>query len=97
MLKSLLRGIATTAASAAIMAVASTAYAATAPPADEPLPQTTPGPFEPSWDSLSKYQCPDWFRDAKFGIWAHWSGLVITGPVQAPCAGPCVIKINPKL
>lgn len=42
------------------------------PPADEPLPQTTPGPFGPSWQSLSKYQCPDWFRDAKFGIWAHW-------------------------
>jgi len=32
-----------------------------------------PGPFQPSWDSLaSGYQVPDWFRDAKFGIWAHW-------------------------
>ena len=30
------------------------------------------GKFEPSWQSLSKYNCPDWFRDAKFGIWAHW-------------------------
>ncbi|MBL7739944.1 MAG: alpha-L-fucosidase [Chitinophagaceae bacterium] len=30
------------------------------------------GPFEPSWDSLKQYQTPDWFRDAKFGIWAHW-------------------------
>ncbi len=30
------------------------------------------GQFEPSWGSLSKYQCPEWFRDAKFGIWAHW-------------------------
>ena len=31
------------------------------------------GPFQPSWDSLSSaYQVPDWFRDAKFGIWAHW-------------------------
>lgn len=29
--------------------------------------------FEPTWDSLqSHYQTPDWFRDAKFGIWAHW-------------------------
>jgi alpha-L-fucosidase len=31
-----------------------------------------PGPFKPSWDSLKNYQVPDWFRDAKFGIWAHW-------------------------
>lgn len=31
-----------------------------------------PGPFQPSLESLSGYQCPDWFRDAKFGIWAHW-------------------------
>ncbi len=30
------------------------------------------GPFKPDWDSLKQYQTPDWFRDAKFGIWAHW-------------------------
>ena len=31
------------------------------------------GKFKPAWESLeSQYQCPDWFRDAKFGIWAHW-------------------------
>lgn len=30
------------------------------------------GPFQPNWQSLTNYQCPDWFRDAKFGIWAHW-------------------------
>ena len=30
------------------------------------------GPFQPTWESLSAYQVPDWFRDAKFGIWAHW-------------------------
>ncbi len=42
------------------------------PVASTELP-VAPGPFEPSWDSLSKYQCPEWFRDAKFGIWAHWT------------------------
>jgi len=31
------------------------------------------GPFQPYWESLKSYRCPDWFRDAKFGIWAHWS------------------------
>jgi alpha-L-fucosidase len=30
------------------------------------------GPFLPDWESLKAYRCPDWFRDAKFGIWAHW-------------------------
>ncbi len=29
--------------------------------------------FKPSWESLqAHYKTPDWFRDAKFGIWAHW-------------------------
>lgn len=30
------------------------------------------GAFEPSWSSLEAYECPEWFQDAKFGIWAHW-------------------------
>jgi len=37
-----------------------------------------PGPFEANWDSLGqKYQFPDWFRDAKFGIWAHWDAQCV--------------------
>ena len=32
----------------------------------------TSGPFKPDWNSLSSYQTPEWFRNAKFGIWAHW-------------------------
>jgi Alpha-L-fucosidase len=35
--------------------------------------QVPDGPFLPFWESLKSYRCPDWFRDAKFGIWAHWS------------------------
>jgi alpha-L-fucosidase len=30
------------------------------------------GKFQPGWQSLQQYQTPEWFRDAKFGIWAHW-------------------------
>jgi alpha-L-fucosidase len=30
------------------------------------------GPFKPDWKSFEQYECPPWFRDAKFGIWAHW-------------------------
>lgn len=36
-----------------------------------------PGPFQPTWPSLRAYQTPDWFRDAKFGIWAHWSAQCV--------------------
>ncbi len=31
------------------------------------------GPFRPTWDSLLQYDAPEWYQDAKFGIWAHWS------------------------
>lgn len=30
------------------------------------------GPFQPTWESLSGWECPEWFKDVKFGIWAHW-------------------------
>jgi len=48
------------------------------PPAPAPISAppgygVAKGPFEPTWESLAGgYQVPDWFRDAKFGIWAHW-------------------------
>ncbi len=29
-------------------------------------------PFHPTWNSLAQYRTPDWFRDAKFGIFLHW-------------------------
>lgn len=37
--------------------------------------------FEPSFDSLGTYAAPQWFRDAKFGIWSHW------GPQSVPMFG----------
>ncbi|HEY1801260.1 MAG TPA: alpha-L-fucosidase [Terriglobales bacterium] len=30
------------------------------------------GPFRADWDSLQKYEVPEWYRDAKFGIFIHW-------------------------
>ncbi|HJQ29037.1 MAG TPA: alpha-L-fucosidase [Rubrobacter sp.] len=39
------------------------------------------GPFEPTWESLRRFECPGWFRDAKFGIWSHW------GPQSVPMYG----------
>jgi alpha-L-fucosidase len=31
-----------------------------------------PGPFSANEGSFREYVCPEWFRDAKLGIWAHW-------------------------
>jgi len=43
-----------------------------------PLQAAAPSlPYKPSWDSLAQYQCPEWFRDAKFGIWAHWTAQCV--------------------
>jgi len=30
------------------------------------------GPFSDTWQSLSAYQPPKWYQDAKFGIFIHW-------------------------
>jgi alpha-L-fucosidase len=34
--------------------------------------ESVEGPFQPDWQSLAKYQAPEWYRDAKFGIFIHW-------------------------
>lgn len=38
-------------------------------------------PFQPNFTSLKAYRIPEWFRDAKFGIWSHW------GPQAVPRQG----------
>jgi alpha-L-fucosidase len=30
------------------------------------------GPFRPDWESLQNYKVPEWYVDAKFGIFIHW-------------------------
>jgi Alpha-L-fucosidase/Alpha-L-fucosidase C-terminal domain len=30
------------------------------------------GPFRPDWESIEKYEVPEWYKDAKFGIFIHW-------------------------
>ncbi len=34
--------------------------------------QANDGPFRPDWATLVKYQPPQWYLDAKFGIFIHW-------------------------
>ena len=44
------------------------------------------GPFKPTDESFKQYRYPEWFRDAKFGIWAHW------GPQAVPRQGDWYAK-----
>jgi alpha-L-fucosidase len=55
--------------------------AATLCAADSSSPPIADGPFKADLESLRGYHCPEWFRDAKFGIWAHW------GPQAVPRQG----------
>ena len=34
--------------------------------------QANDGPFRPDWESLRHYEIPQWYKDAKFGIFIHW-------------------------
>ncbi len=47
----------------------------------ENIPPIHSAAFTSDWDSLKQFRCPDWFRDAKFGIWSHW------GPQAVPEGG----------
>ncbi len=53
-----------------------TSYVIPVSESHEPMAQ---GTFQPTWESLSQYETPEWFRDAKFGIWAHWGAQCVEG------------------
>jgi alpha-L-fucosidase len=48
--------------------------------AQDAIPEIAKGPYS-GVESLKQFRIPDWFRDAKFGMWAHW------GPQSAAEAG----------
>nr|WP_294946652.1 alpha-L-fucosidase [uncultured Mucilaginibacter sp.] len=68
-IKLLLTGLSATALALSVLAVQA-----------QELP-VNKGPFKPTDESLKEYKYPEWFRDAKFGIWAHW------GPQAVPRQG----------
>jgi len=35
------------------------------------------GPFRADWESLQKYEAPEWYKDAKFGIFIHWGAYSV--------------------
>ena len=55
---------------------AQTTYQVPVSEAHEPM---LTGKYQPTWESLQQHQTPEWFRDAKFGIWAHWGPQCVEG------------------
>jgi len=41
--------------------------------------QASDGPFRADWESLAKYKQPEWYLDAKFGIFIHWGVYSVPG------------------
>jgi len=68
------------------MCAAAVAFAVAVPSLAKSETKAAAEPFRPEWDSLQRYRCPEWFRDAKFGIWAHW------GPQCVPMWGDWYAK-----
>ncbi len=54
---------------------------ASSPAAQYPPVSIEPGRFNADLQSFKQYKYPDWFRDAKLGIWSHW------GPQSVPMEG----------
>jgi len=40
------------------------------------------GPYRADWETLRNYQIPQWYADAKFGIFIHWGVLSVSGIVN---------------
>ncbi|MFM8431455.1 MAG: alpha-L-fucosidase [Bacteroidota bacterium] len=36
-------------------------------------------PYQPTWESLDTKPIPEWYRDAKFGIFIHWGVYAVPG------------------
>jgi alpha-L-fucosidase len=41
--------------------------------------QANDGPYRPDWETLRKWRMPQWYKDAKFGIFIHWGVYSVPG------------------
>ena len=62
-----------------ILALTATAQESYRIPVEEVHEHMQTGRYQPTWESLKTHQVPEWFRDAKFGIWAHWGPQCVEG------------------
>ena len=51
--------------------------------------------YEPTWESLSTYnEEPEWFKDAKFGIYFHWGPYLYRPLSLNGTQGGCISPIE---
>ena len=47
--------------------------------------QATAEQYKATWESLSQWECPQWFQDAVLGVYVHWSPGSVPGfPFKLP-------------
>lgn len=63
--------------------LSATAAAAAATGTAQEFPR--PAKYEPNWESLRRHRVPQWFEDAKLGIFVHWG--LYSVPAWAPPTG----------
>ena len=37
------------------------------------------GPFDATWESLSRHRMPEWYEKSKLGIFVHWGVYSVPG------------------
>lgn len=50
------------------------------------------GRYTPDWDNLAQWECPEWFQNVKFGIWAHWDPQS-QGQTEIGMVVECISKV----
>lgn len=67
-------------------------------PMISPIPDLAgEGPYKPAWESLLRYECPEWYRDAKFGIWNHWSPQCVPEDGDWPRVSMSAVRVVMRL
>jgi alpha-L-fucosidase len=73
---------------AVVVLLSTPSFAQSPSPATQPHPLVEPtvaqirsvvgqGPFRANWQSLERYEIPQWYKDAKFGIFIHWGAYSV--------------------
>src|SRR6202142_1377637 len=44
--------------------------------------QDNDGPYRADWATLRKFEMPQWYKDAKFGIFIHWGVFAVPGAMN---------------
>lgn len=72
----------------ALLASATPLVAQELPGGEAPPAEEEPAQYEPTAESLAQHPVPEWFNDAKFGVFIHWGPYSVPAYAPAPDAVP---------